>query len=163
MPHDPVPSVTLSEAAQTTLRMLIASYFIAAASGSIPGSDTAVLFSPVLPAPLDRIAGSSVVMALSIMVMIGSRTRLAAMLLGLMTFCASYLHMVDLGLERVLGFFWRDMALIAALMLTYGGDRAQARRRLGLHLQPASTAPPPGRAPQTAPDIPAGPRDGGRA
>lgn len=130
--------VTLSEAAQTTIRMLIASYFIAAAAGSIPGSDTAALFSPFLPDPIDRIVGAGLVLIFAVMVMLGRQTRAAALLLGLITFYASYVQLIQQGVEQVLGIFWRDMALVAALMLTYGGDRQQARERLGLDRRPVN-------------------------
>lgn len=129
-------NVTLSEAAQTTMRMLIASYFIAAASGSIPGADAGALFASFLPAPLDDIVGSSIVFLLATMVLLGARTRMAALLLGLVTFYASYVELMQLGVAHVLGAFWRDMALIAALMLTYGCDRAQARAMLAVPPRP---------------------------
>ncbi len=122
--------VTLDEAAQTTMRMLIASYFIAAATGSIPGADTSTLFAAILPHPLDDIVGASLVFLLSAMVLIGAKTRLAALLLALLTFYASYVELIHLGAEQALGTFWRDMALIAALMLTYGCDRRRARELL---------------------------------
>jgi uncharacterized membrane protein YphA (DoxX/SURF4 family) len=139
-------AVTLSEAAQTTMRMLIASYFIAAATGSIPGADTGALFAFLLPAPLDHIMGSSLVFLLATMVMIGARTRPAALLLGLITFYASYVELMHIGVAHVLGQFWRDMALIAALMLTYGCDRAHARAMAG----PPKGPPPVERSPFAA-------------
>ncbi len=149
MRRDPVPAVTLSEAAQTTVRMLIASYFIAAASGSIEGADMGALFAAVMPAPYGQILGGGIVLILSVMIMLDARTRLAALLLGLMTFYASYLHLMAQGVEEVLGLFWRDMALIAALMLTYGPDRERARERLGLHIEPHKIARSRARAIQT--------------
>jgi uncharacterized membrane protein YphA (DoxX/SURF4 family) len=100
---------------------LIASYFMATAVGSIPGADTGALLAPLLNEPLSRVVAGSIVFTLATMVLIGKQTRLAALLLGLLTFYASYLHMVQMGIDHVLGAFWRDMALIAALMLTYGG------------------------------------------
>lgn len=128
--------ITLNEAGQTTLRMLIASYFVAAATGAIPGAETAVLFTAFLAPPLDRIVGSSLVLLLAMMVLIGARTRPAALLLAILTFYASYVHLIQIGAENALGTFWRDMALIAALMLTYGCDRAGAREVLGVEPAP---------------------------
>jgi hypothetical protein len=69
------------------------------------------------------------VFTLATMILLGKQTRLAALILGLLTFYASYLQMVQIGIDHVLGAFWRDMALVAALMLTYGG--------------PAKAPPPP--------------------
>jgi uncharacterized membrane protein YphA (DoxX/SURF4 family) len=128
--------ITLNEAGQTTLRMLIASYFIAAAIGSIPGADTGVLFAAFLPGPMDQIVGASLVFLLATMVLIGAKTRLAALLLAILTFYASYVHLIQIGAELALGTFWRDMALIAALMLTYGCDRASAREVLDVEPEP---------------------------
>lgn len=128
--------ITLNEAGQTTLRMLIASYFIAAAIGSIPGADTGVLFAAFLPGPMDQIVGASLVFLLATMVLIGAKTRLAALLLAILTFYASYVHLIQIGAENALGTFWRDMALIAALMLTYGCDRASAREVLDVEPEP---------------------------
>jgi hypothetical protein len=52
--------IDFSDAAQMSVRMLIASYFMAGAIGSIPGADTGALLAPLLPEPLSRIvAGSS--------------------------------------------------------------------------------------------------------
>lgn len=132
-----------------TVRMLIASYFIAAASGSIEGADMGALFAAVMPSPYGQILGGGIVLVLAVMIMLNARTRLAALLLGLMTFYASYLHLIAQGVEEVLGLFWRDMALIAALMLTYGTDREQARERLGLDLEPHKIARSRARATQT--------------
>ena len=123
--------IDLSDAAQMSVRMLIASYFMATAIGSIPGADTGALLSPLLSEPMSRVIGGSLVFTLATMVLIGQQTRFAALILGLMTFYASYLQMVQIGIDHVLGAFWRDMALVAALMLTYGG--------------PAKAPPPPAR------------------
>jgi uncharacterized membrane protein YphA (DoxX/SURF4 family) len=121
MARKPARKIDFNDAAQMSVRMLIASYFMATAVGSIPGADTGALLAPLLNEPLSRVVAGSIVFTLATMVLIGKQTRLAALLLGLLTFYASYLHMVQMGIDHVLGAFWRDMALIAALMLTYGG------------------------------------------
>jgi len=125
-------SVTFDAAAQTALRILIASYFLAAALGLIPGTDLAVLFSAVLPDPTDSALAAGLVFIFSFMIMIGLHTRVAALMLAMMTFYSSYLTMVSLGVEHELGAFWRDLALIAALLLTYSEPKigSQQRRRL---------------------------------
>lgn len=111
--------VTMNLAGQTVLRNLIASYFIAVALGIISGTNLALLFSAVLPAPLDAAFAAGMVFILAFMVMLAVYTRVAALILALMMFYASYLMMVELGVEQELGSFWRDLALIAALLLTY--------------------------------------------
>jgi hypothetical protein len=111
----------IGDAAQVSVRMLIASYFMATAIGSIPGADTGALLSPLMSETLGRVVAGSIVFTLATLVLIGKQTRMAALILGLLTFYASYLQMVQIGIDHVLGAFWRDMALVAALMLTYGG------------------------------------------
>jgi uncharacterized membrane protein YphA (DoxX/SURF4 family) len=111
--------IAFNVAAQTVLRILIASYFLAVALQIIPGTNLGALFSPLLPAPFDGATAAGIVFILSFMVMIGVGTRGAALIIALMTFYASYLAMVELGVDQELGAFWRDIALIAALLLTY--------------------------------------------
>jgi uncharacterized membrane protein YphA (DoxX/SURF4 family) len=116
-------------AAQAALRMLIASYFIAVALGLIPGTDLAILFAGLLPSPHDGATAAGIVVILAFMIMAGCATRAAALILALMTFYASYLAMIALGVEEELGAFWRDLALISALLLTYSEPTAGSRPR----------------------------------
>ncbi len=125
--------VTFNSAAQTALRVLIASYFLAVSLKIIPGTSLGILFEAILPEPYASATAAGLVFIFSFMIMIGLATRVAALLIALMTFFASYVAMVQLGVADELGAFWRDLALIAALLLTYGeanlsGDRR--RRRL---------------------------------
>ncbi len=125
--------VTFNSAAQTTLRVLIASYFLAVSLKIIPGTNLGVLFEAILPEPYASATAAGLVFVFAFMIMIGLATRVAALMIALLTFFSSYLVMVQLGVEDELGSFWRDLALIAALLLTYGeaslsGDRR--RRRL---------------------------------
>mgnify|MGYP006271411273 CR=1 FL=1 len=122
-------NVAFGMAAQAALRMLIASYFIAVALGLIPGTDLAILFAGVLPAPHDGATAAGLVFILAFMIMAGYATRAAALVLALMTFYASYLAMIALGVADELGAFWRDLALISALLLTYSEPTAGSRPR----------------------------------
>lgn len=89
--------VRMNLAGQTVLRMLIASYFIAVSLRIIPGTDLGLLFSAVLPAPWNAAFAAGMVFLLSFMIMLAVYTRVAALILALMTFYASYLAMVELG------------------------------------------------------------------
>jgi|GEM_PF-5548473 len=129
MGHGNAQYVAFGTAAQAALRMLIASYFIAVALGLIPGTDLGILFSGVLFPPHDGATAAGIVFVLSFMIMIGMATRAAALILALLTFYASYLSMIALGVEQELGSFWRDLALIGALLLTYSEPAAGSRRR----------------------------------
>jgi uncharacterized membrane protein YphA (DoxX/SURF4 family) len=129
MGHGNAQYVAFGTAAQAALRMLIASYFIAVALGLIPGTDLGILFSGVLVSPHDGATAAGIVFVLSFMIMIGMATRAAALILALLTFYASYLSMIALGVDQELGSFWRDLALIGALLLTYSEPAAGSRTR----------------------------------
>ncbi|MFD0981234.1 hypothetical protein [Tropicimonas aquimaris] len=118
--------LVLSSAGQNLLRILIASYFLAGAVGMIPGTDLTPMFIRVMPQPFAGAASGFLVFMLAYMVMIGVWLRGAALTLGILTFWSSYLRMLDLGVADELGTFWRDLALIAALMLTYVETDARA-------------------------------------
>ncbi len=157
--------LVLSAPAQNLLRILIASYFLAGAIGLIPGSDLTPLFGRVLP---EQIAGPSAacfVFVLSYLVMIGVWLRGAALTLAIVTFWASYLRMMDMGIADELGGFWRDLALIASLMLTYAEtDPKNREKRAPLRCEPsdADVDPHPQvrpRQPAAARPLPDGPTD----
>ena len=114
--------------AQNLLRILIASYFLAGAIGLFPGTNLTPLTDTLLPSFLAGPAAACIVFILAYLVMIGVWLRGAALTLGILTFWASYLRMIELGLETELGVFWRDLALIASLMLTYAEPSPQAVR-----------------------------------
>ena len=115
--------------AQNLLRIIIASYFIAGSVGVISGSSLLPLAEQVLPERAAGIVASVATFVLAYLVMIGIWLRPAALLLGMLTFWASYIHLMQVGMENGLGTFWRDLALIAALMLTYAIPDREAIRR----------------------------------
>ncbi len=111
--------ITLNATAQNLLRIVIASYFLAVGLNLIPGTNLTILAEQILPAHVAAPFSAMMVFALAFLVMIGLYMRPAALVLGLMTLFASYLQMIELGVADELGTFWRDLVLIAALMLTY--------------------------------------------
>ncbi len=120
----------LSATGANLIRILIASYFLALGAGVIPGSDISALFAAVLPDPHAGLLAGAIVFALAYMVLVGVWLRPAALLLALVVFWSSYISVSHLGFADQLGGFWRDMALIAALILTYAetDPRAHSRR-----------------------------------
>lgn len=110
--------VTITRNTQTWLRILIASYFLAVALRIIPGTDFTGLFALVAPAHFAPLLAVVTVFSLAYMVMIGCLTRLSALLLALMTFFAAFLSYIS-PMGGDLGAFWRDIAMVSALMLTY--------------------------------------------
>lgn len=119
----------LNENGQNLVRILISSYFIAVALGLINGTDGSVLAAYFLPEAYASFAGSAIVFALAYMVLVGIWLRPAALLLALVLFWSSYI--VNFGPEGPLkvGDFWRDLALVGALMMTYNGSPRSLRRR----------------------------------
>lgn len=108
------------------IRLLIVSYFTALALGIIKGVDLAVLATPFMPAIFAKIVSGLGVVGLSAMILFGYHRRVAALLLAVVLFWCSYLATLSpLGLGDI-GSFWRDLALIGALLLTYAdaeGDK----------------------------------------
>ena len=122
MTRNTAERAVINKTAQGLLRLIIGSYFLAVALNLIPGTDLGILFSGVMSAPYDSALAMGLVFALAFMVMLGHATRVAALVMALITFYASYLTMLSLGVADELGSFWRDLALIAALLLTYTDD-----------------------------------------
>jgi uncharacterized membrane protein YphA (DoxX/SURF4 family) len=103
----------------TIVRILIASYFMALAIGLIPGTDPAILISWLMPWIAARIVTGALVFTLALMILVGVQRRAAALLLAIVIFWASYMTLLALPGAEDIGSFWRDLALIGALILTY--------------------------------------------
>ena len=108
-------------------RILILSYFLALAGGLINGAQFSRIAAPFLPASLATYVTSAVVVVLSAMVLIGYFRRPAALVLALFLFWASYITMLATG---DLTGFWRDLALMAGLLMSagVGADLSISRR-----------------------------------
>ncbi|MGI1661818.1 hypothetical protein ACRDNQ_06225 [Palleronia sp. KMU-117] len=121
--------ITLTATGANLIRIVIASYFLALGAGVIPGTDVSALLSPVIPDPLAGLLSGALVFGLAYLVLVGVWLRPAALLLALVMFWASYISAAQAGFAPQLGSFWRDMALIAALILTYAETDPRARTR----------------------------------
>lgn len=160
--------ITLNATAQNLLRIVIASYFLAVGLNLIPGTNLTILAEQVLPLHVAAPLSAMIVFATAFLVMIGLYMRPAALVLGVMTLFASYLRMIELGVADELGTFWRDLVLIAALMLTYAENaprdyrmrsairRKVTPRRIAPSDRPHRARPLVADAPQPAP-VPSGP------
>lgn len=104
---------------QNVVRILISSYFIAFAIGVFPGTDVSVLLDQFLPAWISTFLTHLGVFTLAVMILTGVQRRAAALLLAIMVFWASYMILMSGPTVDVLGNFWRDLALIGALIMTY--------------------------------------------
>ena len=172
--------VTLSPTAQNLIRILIASYFLALATGIVSATHLAAPFSPLLPDPWAGRAGCALVFCLAYLIMIGVRLRAAAIGLAGLMFASHAVLALQTGLSAQIDTLWRDLALIGALMLTYGEAAPRAYRKRGIfkpkpvvrRLKPRLAAPsgpiplvpvPSGTVPCPPPaPVPVAPGTGGR-
>ena len=139
MTSHPRDRVTLSPTAQNLIRILIASYFIALAAGIVSATHLAAPFSPLLPDPWAARAGCALVFALAYLIMIGVRLRAAALGLAIVMFAGHVVVAMQTSFAAQLEALWRDLALIGALILTYGEAAPRAYRKRGI-LKPKAVA-----------------------
>ncbi len=147
MPHRHQRAQNLGQNGQNLVRVVIASYFIAISLGLIPGTTALPLTEPFLPQPYADAASKAIVFASAYLVLLGVWLRLSALILATVLFWSSYLE--NIGAGNLEG-FWRDLALIGALILTYTQTmpRAESRRaairfkRRARRITPASPVVP---------------------
>lgn len=132
MPATSEAKNNLNQTGQNLVRVLIASYFVAVSIGLISGTGGIPLASQLMAEPFATYVGNAVVFSLAYLVMMGIWLRPAALLLALTIFWSSYLVNFSTGGAQAMGDFWRDLALIGALFLTYtqSGPRAVTRRAM---------------------------------
>lgn len=124
----------LNQSGQNLVRIVIASYFLAVSLGFIPGTVAWPLTAPFLPEPYADLAGKAVIFTTAYLVLVGAWLRVSALLLATVLFWSSYIQ--NIGSNNLEG-FWRDLALIGALILTYTQTLPRARsRRSALHWTP---------------------------
>lgn len=119
MDRNPRTNRQLAMAGQNLTRILIASYFLAVSLGLINGTDSSVLIVWLLPGTISVFGGNAVVFVLGYLVLTGIWLRPAALLLAIILFWSSYLTSFGTGNDGSLDEFWRDLALIGGLILTY--------------------------------------------
>lgn len=116
----------LGQTGQNLVRIIIASYFLAISLGLIPGTTALPLTESFLPQPYADAASKAVIFATAYLVLLGVWLRLSALLLASLLFWSSYLE--NIGAGNLEG-FWRDLALIGALILTYTQTLPRAATR----------------------------------
>lgn len=148
----------LNQSGQNLVRIVIASYFLAVSLGLIPGTVAWPLTAPFLPEPYADLAGKAVIFTTAYLVLVGAWLRVSALLLATVLFWSSYIQ--NIGSNNLEG-FWRDLALIGALILTYTQTLPRATsRRSALHWKPRARriAPAQTVAPRRVVMIPRQPR-----
>ncbi|MFV2035072.1 MAG: hypothetical protein ACC631_08195 [Halocynthiibacter sp.] len=112
------PEFGLNQTGENLLRFVIASYFLAISVGFIKGTDGVVLFGALLAEPMATKVASVFMFATASLVLLGLMLRLSALLLALVVFWSSYIVNVVPAESALMDAFWRDLALIGALLLT---------------------------------------------
>lgn len=97
------------------MRLLVISYFIALSLGWIGDSRMLEFMFPVLPDVIAANLMQGLILLLSLLVLVDIGRRPAALVLSLIVFFSSYTQLYTGG---EIGVFWRDLALIGALLLT---------------------------------------------
>ncbi len=122
----------MSASGLNLLRFVLSSYFIGVALGLINGTNLTALAALILPTNAAAFAANTAVVVLAYFVLMGIWLRPAALLLAAFVIGNSgyvtFLHATPDAMSD----FWRDVALMAGLMMTYlqSGSREANRRAL---------------------------------
>lgn len=96
------------------IRLLVVSYFAALAIGLLPGADLAPVFGSLIPPEVTHYVVRFALLTLSGLILFNIRRRAATTVLGALVFYCAYVALYTGG---PLDAFWRDLALIGALLL----------------------------------------------
>lgn len=126
------------------VRFLVASYFIAIATGLARFDSGRALVADIVPGGYAPLLFSAFVFTTAYLILLGRQLRSAALLLAVFVFCSSIVANLGPGKLIDLDAFWRDIALVGALLLTYVEDARPSRRarvRIGKAVQPRRVTP----------------------
>ena len=134
--------------ASTITRLLVVSFFIALSLGLIEGADIKLLATPFLPEDLALLVMRGLMLALSVMVLVGFYRRPAALILALIVFWPAYMSLYGGGDVSA---FWRDLALIGGLIMSASNgekaaDSAQDETEAASATEVVQFAPEPSKA-----------------
>ena len=114
----------------TAVRILVALYTIASATGVIVGTNLSLLLTPFMSDIVAQATMSAIVTTLCFLMLIGFKRRAMALLLALIFLWSSYFAILGPNAAIVGGSHWRDMVLIAALLLIYADAAHEAQNDL---------------------------------
>lgn len=114
------------------IRIVIGSYFMAISLGLITGVDQSALFRPWLDAQTAQLAGTGVLFSLSMIFMSGVFLRMAALTLALFVLCSSAVGSFLSFEPQPISSFWRDLALVCAVLMSYSSLRRHELRNAAL-------------------------------
>lgn len=122
----------MSHSGLNLLRIVLSSYFIALSLGLIKGTDLTILAAIYMPKDVAQFMANTAVFLLAYLVLMGMWLRPAALILaGYVLACSGFTTMAAHN-DQAMSDFWRDVALVAGLMMTYlqSGLRDANRRAL---------------------------------
>jgi len=109
-------------------RILIASYFLANATGLVFDPSSRTFFDGLLPADQAALATTIYLFGTAFLIMVGYAVRFAALLLAVFVFWSGYVQFETAVSASALTDFWRDMAMLGMLLMIAvvqpGGSRA---------------------------------------
>lgn len=152
------PDATLYlEASNLGARFLIATYYIASASGLThnPSAMTGAFAGEALPSYFLWPDIGFQILAASF-ILLGFQTRLAAALLALHVFWSTFILNFQPGVAEALGLFWKDLVIVGGLLMiiSHGDGRfaldTWLRRRAAERLLAKEAEAPPPEAKPTA-------------
>jgi len=101
------------------VRILVALYTITSATGLITGTNLSLLLTPFMPDLAAQTVMTVLVTGLCTFMLLGVKRRAMALLLAIVFLWSSYFAILGPNAEVFGGSHWRDMMLIAALLLIY--------------------------------------------
>lgn len=107
----------VSRTVLSVVRILIASYFLATATGLVFDASSRTFFDAVLPGQTAQLVATIYLFVTAFAIMVGKAVRPAALLLAIYIFWSGFVH-YEFGADAAaLSAFWRDMALLGAILL----------------------------------------------
>ena len=101
----------------SVVRILIASYFLAMATGLVFEPASRTFLDPLLPLEYAQLTSTTYLFVTAFAIMVGVFLRPAALLLAVYIFWSGFLHYDLGGSQAALSAYWRDMALLGAILL----------------------------------------------
>ncbi|KMW57276.1 hypothetical protein AIOL_002237 [Candidatus Rhodobacter oscarellae] len=99
------------------VRILIASYFLASATGLVFDPSTRTFLDPILPRDAAVAVTTAYLFITAFAVMVGFCVRPAALLLAVYVFWSAFSQFGNAATVAALSVFWQNMALMGALLL----------------------------------------------
>ncbi len=114
------------------VRVLVALYTVASATGLIAGTNLSVLLSPIMPEFLARAIMCGLVASLCFFMLAGIKRRAMALLLAVLFLWSSYFAILGPNAGAISGSHWRDIILIGALLLIYADAANEEQNDISL-------------------------------